>query len=345
MIVPKFLLARLTRLMFMPFAAGAVVVPTGGGGGASGDTGGSSGSGGGNSGVPSAQSGATGDSPSSGQNTSTGGTGGSPTIDWGTAPQQLRDEYDRVKAEHEKWSKLGDYDTASTHAQTTRQFIEEAYTSGEKLGFTEQQIQNSLTKNFLGTINFLRQKAAEANGSNNNGGQGGQNQGGGQKSLQDQIKEALDQQLGPINKDLQDRQVQAANNRFDGEVNRLMQESFKTDFGTMPTEVKNLFLDAASELFKYDTQGSQDLFKNGKVAGVQKAFNEAKTIIEGAFIKWQQWKTSGAGGQQTGGGNRQSSGGGNNGNSDADLKGSSFLDSIINGEDAGFSQLDRMRKR
>lgn len=342
MLIPKFLLTRLSRLMFMPFAAGAVAIPTGGGGGDAGaGAGAGAGSGGGNNGVPSAQPGANGGSPTSGQNGTGGGQGGSPTIDWNTAPQQLRDEYNRVKAEHEKWSKLGDYDTTSTHAETTRGFIEEAYTVGEKLGFTEEQIQGSLTKNFIGTINFLRQKAAEAAGTGGQGGQGGGQ--GGQKTLQDQIKEALDQQLGPINKDLQDRQVQAANQRFDGEVNRLMQDTFKADFGTMPMEVKNLFLDAASELFKYDTAGSQDLFKNGKVAGVQKAFDQAKTIIEGAFIKWQQWKTSGAGGQQQGGGNRQA-GGGDNGGA-ADLKGGSFLDSIIAGEDAGFSQLGRMRKR
>lgn len=355
----KFLLQRLGALCMMSLAAGATAVPGGdgggggGGGGAPGGTGGT-GTGGGGTGAPPAQPGAQGGSPSSG----TGGTGGTDRVlNWADAPQQFREAHDALKSKYEPWGKLAedlklDHTVVGTQVRNFQTLVNEAYDLGEELGYSEEQIRNALTKNMVGTLHWLRGKKTSSGQSGTgqgNTGAGAGNRGGagqGPEALEQRIAKMVQDSIKPYQEDLTARQAETANRLFDNTCTEVMKAEYKESFGTMPDAVKNLLLDAASELFKYDEGAAGELFK-GKTAKVQAYFAKAKTIVESAFVAWQQWQTKLAAGAGGSGGNQgdgqEGQGQGNSGNAGGPAKvfKGDFLQGIAEGSDEAFAELRR----
>lgn len=325
-------------------------VDTGGGGGAGAGGGGTpaavvnSGGASAAGGAPSAQSGAQGGSPSSGQ----GDGKGASVLNWADAPAQFRQAFDELKSKYEPWGKLADtykvdHDVVGTQVQSFQGLINEAYDLGEKTGYTAEQIERSLQKNLVGTLHFLRSASAKAGGAGGQqGARGGQGEGA--DNLESKMQKAIQDAVKPYQDDLTKRQADNANQLFDKTCNDLMGKAYgEAEMATMPPAFKNLLLDAASELMKYDEDTGKALLQ-GKTAGLQKHFNDAKTIIEGAFIEWQKWQT----GKASGGQQRDAGAGGQGGGQGGQGKGApgykgNFLDDLAQGDDNAFAEL-RLRR-
>jgi len=349
----KALLARLSHLC--SFAAGATALSEGGGGGGGAPTGGAGIGGGTGSGgvpgVPSAQPGAQGGSPSS-------GTSGTPTLNWADAPANFREAHEALKRQYEPWGKLAedlkiDHTVIGTQVRNFQTLVNEAYDIAEEMGYTEEQTRTALQKNLVGTLHWLRQRKAagaggEGGGQGGRGGQPGQGGQGGHPNLEQMVQKMIEKGLQPYQEDLTTRQSTQANQLFDNTCMGLMKTRFGESYSTMPDPVKNVILDAASELFKYDEGAAADIFR-GKTAGVQKYFEQACTILETAFISWQQWQNKSAGGQGGQGGGQDAGGGqggggqrgqGGQGVQPEPYKGD-FLADIAAGDDKAFAELRR----
>lgn len=92
----------------------------------------------------------------------------SPVIDWSTAPQQLRTQYettkqeaDRLRAEAERWSKLGDFDSVSKAYTNYAQNLSRTVEIGKALGYTEESLRASYEKDPTGTLNLVQQEYAK----------------------------------------------------------------------------------------------------------------------------------------------------------------------------------------
>ena len=213
----------------------------------------------------------------------------------------------------------------------TNGIVNEAFSVGQALGYTEQQIQAALQDDVFSTVNFLRSKKAEADAaaSRTPGGKGTPND----------LNKLVEQQLGPIKAHINEQQTNAANAKFDSEVGRLITETYKGE--DLPPKFRNLLTQAVSESYKYDQTGLLDLKFKGQTSHIARHFNEMRGLIEEAFSEWSQWQTKKAAGP---------GGGGNPGSGTPPAGGSApvaglTLDDIIAGNDKALAALPSMRPR
>lgn len=307
----KFLIRGIAALLIYPgmHFATAVNPLVGGADGGTGGAGAGSGAGAG------------GGSPQGGS----GGQGGAPAAGAGHPADSgnvamLRTEYDKVKGQYsevtgkwEPWSKVIGNHTPEQFTQFSSVYtrvFQEAQGIAEELGYSEQELIEALTADPVKTLDYLRQEQLEAQ----EGGQGGQ--GGNGQDLQQQINEAVNQHLGPIQQRENQRMTTEANSTFERTVHGLLVADFKAlgiDAAAIDPEEREMLMTATSEMLKYDEQAVWALKYEGKTAGVQKAYQEAKTFLDKYFVarsNRERTRTGGAGG--AGGGQGPGAGAGGN---------------------------------
>lgn len=348
------IIRAIVRLFLRPFwmAATPSITPSigGSGSGGGGSEGSGSGSGGNsNSGAPPASTGAPGGSPTptsgggtpSGQGTPGQGQG---SIDWATAPAHFRTAYETQQAELARWTALGDHSVASMYVNNTQKMVGEAYQTGRGLGYSDQDIQDALRTDLVKTLTFLRTAQAKQGDQNGRGqGQGqGQGNGQGRGQIDPALKRELDQRLSPVEQHLDNQMVDAANQAFMTEYDRLFDDAYKEDAKTMPKEVKEFFKDAVSEMFKYDVDGLKALKFQRDTKAIAKTFTQVKNRFDQALNAYHMWQLGKAGGGASG---RSGQGGAPNagaGGADSGWAGLS-LDDIAQGDDRAVKLIPSMR--
>lgn len=242
--------------------------------------------------------------PAPGGTGGTGGPGGQPPA--GAAPGQtgienLRREYDGLKTKYEPWEKLGINPDAAqlSHGVYTRLF-QEAGGLGRELGYPDAEIIEALKEDPIATIDYLRNEAFER--------QQGRGQGqDDQRDLQQQIQERIDQAIGPIRQQENLRITNEANAIFERTTHQLIAELFTKegiDIGKANQDEIALLTNATSEIMKYDEAALKDLKFGGKTAGIQRAFQEAITMIDKYYLARSARERG-----SVGGGPRQPAGG------------------------------------
>lgn len=254
-----------------------------------------------------------------------GAGGGTPQTGHSTQPTHpadsgniamLRGEYDKVKKDYtdvngkwEPWSKVvGDHkpEQFQQYSQTYTKVFEQAKGLADSLGYSEAELIEALTADPVKTLDYLRQEAFDTE-------QGGEQGGGQQGDLQQQIDSMVSERLGPIQERENVRMTTEANATFERTVHGMIVEDFKKlgiDAAGIEADEREMLMTATSEMLKYDEGAVWALKYEGKTAGVQKAYQEAKTFLDKYFVSRSNRERArtgtGAGG---GGGARPGQGG------------------------------------
>jgi hypothetical protein len=214
--------------------------------------------------------------------------GGTPAAPAAPAPGQagienLRNEYGQLKAKYEPWERLGIDPTAAqlSHGVYTRIF-QDAGAIGRELGYPDAEIAEALREDPIATIDFLRNEAFQRQQGRGTGNQPDDN-----RDLSQQIQEQIDQAIGPIRQQENLRITNEANAIFEKTTHQLIAELFTKegiDIGKASQDEIALLTNATSEIMKYDEAALKDLKFGGKTAGIQRAFQEAVTMIDKYYL-------------------------------------------------------------
>lgn len=197
--------------------------------------------------------------------------GARPVISWETAPAQLRTEYEnqkleaaRHKAEAERWQKLGDYDSVSkVHETFTGKLLAEALTMGKALGYTDEQVRESMLKNPRGTLDWLQQKHADPNVQ-------------AQQAEEQRLQALIDKRVQPINDRYDATMNRDAESLYEGERARLFKEDFAKG---LPDENRDELFELLDARVAGDPQALQDLKFGKQTAAIAKHWKDAKDIF------------------------------------------------------------------
>jgi len=200
--------------------------------------------------------------------------------------RQLRETYERTKAELEAYSKLGKPDELGRIHGTWSRIAQEA----QKLAggrYTPESIQAALAEDPIGTLQFLREEAGRRQSAAADGATK-------QEDVQEQIKRAVAEQTAPMTEYLNRQMTDAAVGRFD----QAFDQEFKVAFPDtdLPKEVREALYDLTGELLKYDEEALNRLKLEGKTSDVKKYFEEAKNRMLAAFNAWSGYESKRAGG-------------------------------------------------
>lgn len=265
---------------FTMFAAGAPAVAGGQGGQA--DSGGQSGQGAGDGGRP---SGSPADSGGQGGGAGTGQGAGAP----GEAGlRELRQAYEGVKAKFEPFEKLGlTPDQVTQYRQGYEQVYSEAAELASNLGYEEQDFLETIQeRGLLPVLDFLRNQSFRTEQA-----RAGDQQAQQEVNLRQQIEDGISQAMGPIEQRENVRLTDTANATFETTVRQLAVDSFKAeglDVANIPAEELDFLMTATSEVMKYDEGALKSLKYEGKTAGIQKAFQEARTALDKYYLARSQ---------------------------------------------------------
>lgn len=177
--------------------------------------------------------------------------------------RQLREQYETTKRERDQWSSLGKYDEVSGHLKTFSAIRTEATELANSLGYAPEDLQSAFQKDPIATLQFLRQKAAEATPAPLN-----------PNDLKKQLDKMVEERLKPITQREDQRMIKEAEFRFDGEFDRLFKETFKDG---LPEECREAIKEMAGQLLGDDAEAIKRLKFEGQVSDVQKYFQEAQT--------------------------------------------------------------------
>jgi len=214
-----------------------------------------------------------------GQGGGQGGGAGSGAIDWKTAPEHFRREYETLKSKHEPWEKLGVApDQIGRFQGTYNKVSEQAINVGTQLGYTKDEIIEALEADPVKTIDFLRNQAAAAE--EDRAGSGGDD-------LQSQIDAAVEERFAPIQQRENERMTTEANALFERTVYNEIVNAYKADgvdVANIPEDEKFMLTSATSEIMKYDDKALHALKFGGSTASIQKCFQEAKTYLDKYYM-------------------------------------------------------------
>lgn len=195
---------------------------------------------------------------------------GSPVIDWKTAPEQLRTQYEttkaeaeRLRAENERWGKLGDFNSVSQSQQAFQQKLTQATQLGATLGFTEQQIRDAMAEDPKGTLTYLLQESQKPSYRE-------------QQDIDRRIKEGIDTHTKPIREQFEAQANERANSLYQAERDRL----FKSEFSDgLPDENRDELFDILLQSLNADGHAVDRIRQGGQVSDVKRHFEQAKTIF------------------------------------------------------------------
>lgn len=198
---------------------------------------------------------------------------------------QLRTAYESVKKEFEPYQKLN---LKPEQIQQYSGIYEKTYTQiasiGRQLGYPDAEIVEAMQEDPVATLDFLRNEFAQ------------RQQGGGQHNdqnanLQQLVEQGIEQALAPINERENVRMTNEANAVFERTTYQMASEMYKQeglDISNVPEDEISLLLSAASEILKYDEDALRALKYEGKTAPIQKAFTEAKTMLDKYYLARSQ---------------------------------------------------------
>lgn len=194
---------------------------------------------------------------------------------------QLRQAYDKIKADYEPYQKLNlKPEQITQYSGVYQKVFTEAAAAGRELGYPDEEIQEALAEDPLRTIEFLRNEAQRQQ----QGGQGRQDNG---PDLQDLVAQHVEKAIGPIQERENIRMTDAANSLFERTVHQLAADTFKAeglDVSQVPQDELFMLTSAASEILKYDPTALHALKFEGKTAPIQKAFQEARTMLDKYYL-------------------------------------------------------------
>lgn len=252
-------LSELLRFPGLNFATGANAVVTQQGG-----------SDGGAAGAP-----AGGGTPAGGQ------PAGQPAGGAGDGIAQLRTAYEKVKTDFEPYQKLNlKPEQITQYSGVYEKTYKEVASVGRQLGYPDDQIAEALQEDPIATLDFLRNEFAQRQ-------QGGQQRQQGGQDLNELVQSRIDEAIGPVQEWQNTQMTQAANSKFEQTVYQMATELYKSeglDVSQVPPDEMDLLMSATSEILKYDDGALRALKYEGKTAPIQKAFTEAKTMLDKYFI-------------------------------------------------------------
>lgn len=193
--------------------------------------------------------------------------------------KQLRDAYEGLKKQFEPLSKLGDAATVQQQVETfnaVRPFVEDiAIQAGIKLGYSEEQVRNSLEEDFSGTIEFLRGKQVAA-----------EKKDGAESSpeLKDALEKikSLENDIKPLKEGQRQQKINEAQSAFESVFNQQMSELYK---GTKLEEKEESFVwKSAFNLLSGDKKAFKSLVEEGKTADVIKYIKQAKDELDVYYL-------------------------------------------------------------
>lgn len=204
------------------------------------------------------------------------GAGSPPAADGNI--KQLRTAYEGLKAKYQSYESLGDAATLQQQMETfkaVQPFVEEiALQAGMKLGYTEQQIRDSLKDDFAGTVSFLRGKQVEAE-------KKGQSS---SPELQDALDKisALEKKIQPLEEGRKEQKYNAARETFDELFNQQIAELFKGV--KLEDKEENYLWKLAFDLLSSDRKALNAFVEEGKTADVLKYIQQAKNEADVYFL-------------------------------------------------------------
>lgn len=194
--------------------------------------------------------------------------------------QQLRTQYETLKGQYEPWSKLGVMpDQVGQFQQVYQRTFEQVASIGRDLGYPDDEIIEAMQENPVATLDYLRREYAEM--------QQSQQQPQHQQDLSQLIEERLNEALSPMQERENQRMTMEANSLFERTAYQMAAETFRKeglDIANVPQDEVSLLLSATSEILKYDEDALRALKYNGQTAAIQKAFTEAKTMLDKYYI-------------------------------------------------------------
>jgi AraC-like DNA-binding protein len=197
-------------------------------------------------------------------------------------PRQLREAYEGLKSKYEPWEKLGlDPDQASRYREFHESVYSEASETARTLGYSEGDLESAFQQyGVSATLTFLQQESLNRQ-------QQQQPPDGDISSIVDQ---RVAERITPIEQWQNQRMVEEANRLFEQTAYQCAADVFKAEgFNITDISPDELFAltSGASEFLKYDENALAALKFNGKTAGVQKAFQEIKGILDKYYLARQ----------------------------------------------------------
>lgn len=213
-----------------------------------------------------------------------GGQGG------GDGIAQLRTAYESVKKEFEPFQKLNlKPEQITQYSSIYEKTYSQIASIGRQLGYPDNEIVEAMQEDPVATLDFLRNEFAQ------------RQQGGGQHNdqnanLQQLVEQGIEAALAPINERENARMTNEANAVFERTTYQMASEMYKqegVDISSVPEDEVSLLLSAASEILKYDEDALRALKYEGKTAPIQKAFVEAKTMLDKYYLARSQRSSGG----------------------------------------------------
>jgi hypothetical protein len=196
-----------------------------------------------------------------------------------TGIDQLRTAYEQVKKDFEPYQKLNLQPSQISQYQTVyNRTFEQVGAIGRELGYPDDQIVEAIMEDPIATLRYLENEYAARQ-------QGQQQQT--QLSLQEQINQGIQNAVGPLQERENIRMTNEANALFERTVYNMAGQMYKAegiDVSQVPEDEISLLTSAASEILKYDDDALRALKYEGKTAAIQKAFQEAKTMLDKYFV-------------------------------------------------------------
>lgn len=228
-----------------------------------------------------------------------GGTpgGGTPApaapaqINWDSAPQQLREGYNKLKADFEKlqgeykpWQGLNVQPSQVTQFQQGyQQVYGELKGIADRLQINEAEVADAIKAHgLLPVLDQLRHEMEQAEAA-----QAGDPNALSERDLQDRIESLVTQRLSPIEERENMRLVTQGNTLVENTISDLAATAFKTqglDWNTAEPDLKNFVLTGVTEALKYDDDGMRAIKFEGKLAPIQKAFQTFQAMWDAAYI-------------------------------------------------------------
>lgn len=199
--------------------------------------------------------------------------------------KQLREQYETTKTKLEPWEKnfqgVKPEDVAVAHTAFS-QMNKEALELGSTLGYDANEVRQFMRTDPVAVLNHLRQKAADS-----------QKGPVSPADIRKMVEQAANERLKPFEQERERHTIATAMQKFDGEFDRLVAETYKDG---LPDEAREALKEMCNAMTGEDAEACKAL-RAGKVVGVQKHFAAANARIQKIFTAMlaQERKRTGTG--------------------------------------------------
>lgn len=194
-----------------------------------------------------------------------------------------------LRQSHELVKKLGGEQAITTLQQTAERHtkVTTAYKSiATELGFTPESFDEAFASDPQDVIDYLHEEMAKAP------------KGGGDGRGDGDLNALLDARLKPLEMQARKQAATEANQRVEGEFNRLFDANDLFRGKNVPKDVKDGLFNFFADSLKYEPQVLQNILQ-GKTDGIEKVFQSVLTGASTFINSWNRWM-SGSGTVQEG---------------------------------------------